>query len=275
MYSRIYQLLKMVGDPLADFIQAYVPLIHTQQAHLIGAVSLLLAAALGFNHKKLPLRWESLVGVLGVLLFIYGQAEGLVLAPKESMMGDAGRILYVHVPAAWVAMVAFGAAFVGSLTYLVTERASADHVSEASTEVGIVFSILLLVLGAIFGRPTWGVYWTWDPRLTASAVMMLTFVGVLLLRAVIVDVDNRARWSAVATIVASINIPITYMSVKWWRTMHQMQSTKNTLDPDMRAVLWFNTWAFVLLGIWFIATRYRIAARQAADESAPALPEAP
>lgn len=231
--------------------------------HLIGLIGLLMTVALPYVQKKF--HWEHAVGAWGLLWLTIGSGLGLFWAPSEMMMGDVGRILYVHVPAAWIAMVVFTVALVCAVGFLFTGRPGWDWAVEASTEVGIVMNALLLVLGALFGKPTWGTYWTWDPRLTASLVMLLTFVGVLLLRNALADPGRRATYSSVATIIAYLNIPITYMSVKWWASLHQMQSTPKTIDPDMTFVLRMCAWAFLFISIWFMARRWRIA--QAYDRS--------
>lgn len=238
----------------------------------LGFLLMAVAFLLG-RQGKLPVRWEHLVGAYGLLLFVAGQAMGLFWAPSERMMGEVARILYVHVPAAWLSLLVFTFAFVGALGTLFTSRRGWDAFTEATVEVGVVMTSLLLVLGSLFARPTWGVFWTWDPRLTASAVMLLTFVGVVLLRASIVDASSRALWSAAATVVAFANIPITYMSVKWWRSMHQLQSSPNTMSEDMVLVLRLNAWAFLFLCVWFIAQRWRIAMRQASAAEPAPLPE--
>jgi ABC-type transport system involved in cytochrome c biogenesis permease subunit len=307
--------------------------------YIPGALGLALFAALALAATVLGgsvrRHWEHGLGLFGLALFVWGQYSGLFVAPKEAAMGDVGRILYVHVPAAWISMLAFTWAFAGSFGALMlqapaqlprivagsaagsvlclggaaaldgTPRKLAaffgvlavlalaeclvlllgnrrfgwnsetlDHFSEASTETGIVLGVLLLFLGAIFAKPTWGTYWTWDPRLTASAVMVLTFVGVSLLRSSVRDPETRLSWVSVATVIAYINIPITYMAVKWWRTMHQLQSTPDTLDPSMTFWLRVNAWAFLVLAMWFVARGWRLAAARQLAEAPPELPPA-
>jgi heme exporter protein C len=188
-------------------------------------------------------------------------------------MGEVGRILYVHVPAAWLALVCFLLAFLGALGHLLTGSQKGDRLSESAAEVGVVMGGLLLVLGSLFARPTWGVWWTWDPRLTSSAVMWLSFVGVLLLRGAVHDPERRASWSNVATVLAFVNIPITYFSVQMWRSIHQVQSSPETVASPMVLVLRWNAFAFLFLALGFIVTRSRLAARRAAAEQPPA-PEA-
>ncbi len=217
--------------------------------------------------------WEHALGLLGLVLLVVGQYQGLFVAPPEKMMGEVGRILYTHVPAAWMCMVAFTIAFCTALANMITGRRGADWATEAAIEVGAILNALLLIQGSIFARPTWGVWWTWDPRLTSSAVMLLTFVGVLLLRAAVQDAGRRATWTSVATILAYVNIPITYFSVRWWRSLHQIQSSPETVASPMVFVLRLNAFAFLFIMIWFITQRWRLARSRALAEDAPPLPE--
>jgi heme exporter protein C len=208
---------------------------------------------------KLPFAWEHIAGLLGLILLIIGNYQGLFVAPAEVMMGDVARILYVHVPAAWLSLVAFTIAFIAALGHMFNGKLSWDSAVEASCEVGVMLCTLLIILGSIFARPTWGVWWTWDPRLTASAIMLLTFIGVLMLRASVDDPGRRALWSSVATIMAYVTIPITYMSVRWWRSVHQLQSSPDTMSEQYVLILRINAFAFLFLMTWFIARRWRIA----------------
>jgi heme exporter protein C len=217
-------------------------------------------------------RWEHAFGLVGLNLLIDGQYMGLVDAPAERMMGEVGRILYVHVPSAWMTMVCFLFAFLFAVHYLMTGRKTSDVLVEATAEVGVVMCGLLLATGSIFARPTWGTWWTWDPRLTSSAVMMLAFVGVLLLRSAVDDPERRAMWTSVTTILATTSMVITYFSVRLWRSIHQMQSSPETIASDMTLILRMNAFAMLFLVIWFVARRARIGLAQARAEAAPPLP---
>ena len=237
----------------------------------------LLSLAVPGVRRALPTRWEHPIGAYGLLLLVVGNYLGLFVAPSERMMGEAGRILYVHVPAAWLAMLCFLVAGVFAASFLFTSNRKWDSAMEAVCEVGVMEGALLLILGAIFGRPTWGAWWTWDPRLTTSAVMLLSFVGVLLLRSVVQDPDRRATWSSIATILSAVNVPIVYAAVKY-RGLHQQASEQfanqtSTIDGTMRWVLYFNTFAFLFLTVWFVAQRARLAERRAEAEMPEPLPE--
>jgi len=136
-----------------------------------------------------------------------------------------------------------------------------------------MLNALLLILGSIWAKPTWGVWWTWDPRLTSATVMLITFVGVLLLRQAVRDPDRRATWSAVATILAFVNVPVTYMSVKWWRSIHQLQSSPESVSEPMVLVFRLNLAALALVLVWLVVRRWRIAKANAAADAPPPLPE--
>lgn len=247
---------------------------------LVGALYLLIVAGLSVTRRgrpALPFQWELPIGAYGLLLVIIGNVLGLVLAPREQHMGDVGRILYVHVPAAWIGMLCFMLAPVFAFAHLFTGKRRFDSLTEATCEVGVVEGALLLLLGAIFAKPTWGVWWSWDPRLTSTAVMELSFVGVLLLRGVVREPDRRATWSSIATILAGVNAPIVYMSVRWWASLHQTQSEGmkgSAIADDMRWIMFFNTWALLFLTVWFIAQRTRLAEARAEAELPEPLPEA-
>lgn len=217
-------------------------------------------------------RWEHAVGILGLIAFIGAQWMGLVWAPPEKMMGDVGRIFYVHVPVAMFSMLVFCVSFFAAVGYLMVGRKELDWLVEATVETGIMLNALLLILGSLWAKPTWGVWWTWDPRLTSATVMLITFVGVLLLRQATADPDRRATWSSVATILSFVNVPITYFSVKWWASIHQMQSSPMTVDGDMVLAFRANLLALLLLCIAWSAMRWRIAQANALAEAPPELP---
>jgi heme exporter protein C len=218
--------------------------------------------------------WEWAFGIAGLCLVTDGVWLGLVDAPRERMMGDAGRILYVHVPSAWTTLVSFAFASAFAFGWLMTSRRTFDLLMEATAEVGVVMGAILLTTGSAFARPTWGVWWSWDPRLTSTAVMEISFVGVLLLRAAVSDPERRATWSAVASILAAVSMVVTYVSVKLWRSLHQDFSSPDTIDPMMTAIMRMNAFGFLMIGAWMTARRYRIAAWATRDEVAPPLPEA-
>ncbi|MDH3254443.1 MAG: cytochrome c biogenesis protein [Acidobacteriota bacterium] len=202
--------------------------------------------------------WMKYVGAFGLLLLLVGSYIGLFVAPAERHMGDVARIMYVHVPTAWVAMVCYTIAFGLAIVSLWKETAVSDARMTGAIETGVVLNGLLLLQGMIWGRPTWGVWWDWDVRLTTSLVMFLLFAGVLALRSFVDDARRRAAWSAVATIVAFVDVPLVYFCVRWWRSLHQVQSTPSTVDPMMVIPLRINAFAVLFVALWMIHMRKRI-----------------
>ena len=199
-------------------------------------------------------------GVVVLFALVGAQLYGFLESPPDRDMGHLQKIMYVHVPSAWSAFIAFFAVFLSSIAYLWTGRAKHDLVAASAAEVGALLTALTLALGSIWGRPTWGVWWTWDPRLTSTAVLLVVFVGYLALRAFTEDFDRRARWSAVIGILGFLNVPVVYLSVRWWRTIHQVQSAPSTVDSAFAWGLRLNAVAFLLLTIYFVRERYRLAA---------------
>lgn len=206
--------------------------------------------------------------LLALVLVALGAYQGLVVAPTERMMGDVYRIMYVHVPTAMMALLAPTIVCFASLAYLLKSSRAIDAFAEASAEVSVLFSTLCLVTGSIFGRPTWGVWWTWDPRLTSVAILWIAFIGYLALRRVVDDPDKRATWSAVTAIIISVDVPIVYFSVKWWNSLHQMQSNPNTVAPEIVSPLRLNITAYFVVFLALLWTRYRIGRAEAERDAA-------
>lgn len=201
-------------------------------------------------------------------LLAWGAYLGLVWAPPDREMGDVQRIMYVHVPSVWMALLALTLNFGCSLAYLLKASVKADALAEAAAEVGVLFGAVGVLLGAIWGRPTWGVYWTWDPRLTTAAIMLVAYVGYLALRRFVEDPERRGVWSAVVGIIAFVDLPIVWFSVRWWRSLHQVQSSPRTVDPDMVLALRVNGFAFMAVMAFFLVQRYRLALRERQAELA-------
>lgn len=204
-------------------------------------------------------RWITILGWVALIALIAAQVFGLTKSPPDRDMGNLEKILYVHVPAAWNALLSFAFVFGMSVLYLWRRRERYDLLAASTAEVGTVLTGLTLCLGSIWGRPTWGVWWTWDARLTSTAVLFVVFVGYLALRAFIEDPDRRARWSAAVGILGFVNAFIVYKSVQWWRTLHQVQSAPATMSPVYVWALRFNAIAILLVMIYFVARRYYVA----------------
>lgn len=203
-------------------------------------------------------RWP-MFGWFAFAFLIASQVIAITISPPDRDMGDLQKIMYVHVPAAWMTMLAPLALLVFALRYLWRRREEDDLLAASAAEVAVVFAGLTLALGMIWGRPTWGVWWTWDPRLTSTLVLFLILAGYLSLRAFIDDREQRAQWSAAVGVLGAINVPIVYMSVRWWRTIHQIQSSPSTVDPAYVIGLRLNAFAFLFVMIYFIRCRYNAA----------------
>jgi len=203
------------------------------------------------------LGWLAAAGLLA------GLVAGFGYAPPEAVQGNVQRIMYLHVPAVLTAYLAFGLVLLGSIGYLATRRAAWDRLAAAAAELGVLFTGLTIVSGSIWGKPTWGTWWTWDARLTSTAVLFLVYVGYLLLRNLIEDADARARYAAVVGIVGTLNIPIVHFSVKWWRALHQPSTIlgpePSPIDPAIGLALFVNWVAFTLLFAYFLSRRIEIA----------------
>lgn len=212
-----------------------------------------------------------LLGGLGLALLAWGSIWGLAFAPREAYMGDVQRIMYVHVPTAWNAMLALTFAFACALVSLLRGGWQWDARLEAAVEVGLVLSTLLCLQGSIWAKPTWGVFWDWDPRLTTMAVLVFAFAGVLALRQSVDDPVKRAVWSAVVVIVAYVDVPIVYLSVKWWNSLHQVQSTPETVSRAFHWPLRINAFGVLFLMSGLIWLRARVAALRREREMAPPL----
>ena len=194
--------------------------------------------------------------LLSIVFLAIAQYWGLVIAPPDRMMGDLYRILFVHVPMAWMTMLFFFFSFIGSLSYLMTKNKTWDFFAESTAEIGLVLNGLALALGSLWGKPVWGVWWTWDPRLTTTALLCIMYAGYLMVRQLIDDPDKRSKIAAGMGLLIFINVPIVYMSVRWWRSLHQIQSSPSTMAPEMVLPLRLN--AFALLGICLILLTLRM-----------------
>src|SRR5438128_6968897 len=197
-------------------------------------------------------------------------AAGLVMAfgvaPREVTQGNVQRIMYVHVPLILASYLAFVVLAVASLVYLVRRDEGADRVAHASGEVGVMFVGLGIATGSIWGKPTWGTWWTWDARLTSAAIMFVMYLGYLLLRGIIEEPEQAARYSAVLGIVAALDVPLVHFSVYWWRTLHQpptvMKPGPVNMPPAILAALLVNVVAFTLLYTYFVVKRVNTLRRE-------------
>lgn len=211
-----------------------------------------------------PPGWLAAAAVAATVL------AGLFLVPPDAAQGDVQRIMYVHVPSAWLAYGAFFVTLTGSVGYLLRRDLRFDRLAAASAEIGLLFTGLTILTGAIWGKATWGKWWDWDPRLTTTAILFIIYAGYLLLRQSLVDRRTRARLAAVLGIVAFLNVPIVHFSVLWWRGLHQpptvIRPGDPTIDHLLLAELLASVASFTLAYLWLLRRRVELEeARDAAE----------
>jgi heme exporter protein C len=202
------------------------------------------------------------LGGLAVVLLAIGLWLGLGVAPRDAMQGNVQRIMYVHVPSILTGYVAIGLVLLASVAYLWTRRAAWDRVAAAAGELAVCFVGLTLATGSIWGKPTWGTWWTWDARLTSTAILFVIYLGYLLLRSVVDDPERAATYAAVLGIVGALDVPIIHFSVEWWRTLHQpatvLKPQAPSMDPVMLRALLVNVAAFLATFAYLVSRRYRL-----------------
>jgi heme exporter protein C len=185
----------------------------------------------------------------------------LVFAPSERVQAEVYRLLFIHVPSAWLAFLAFGVVAIASALYLIRGSSRWDHLAAASAEVGVMFTTLTLVTGSIWGRSVWGVWWQWDPRLTTTLVMWFIYAGYLSLRAYIDEPEIRYRSAAVLGVIGVVSIPLVWFSVEWWRGLHPTPSITRPgggMPQEMLLALLVSVGAFTMLYIALLQQRIRI-----------------
>ena len=200
--------------------------------------------------------------VATLALLVFGFYQGMYGAPTEQTMGDIQRIFYYHVPSAWTSFVFFFVNFLASIWYLIKRRLSADALALASAEIGVVFCTIVLITGPLWAKPVWGIWWTWDARLTTTLVLWLIYVSYLILRR-FSDSQQTPTLAAALAIFGFLDVPIVYMSIRWWRTQHPQPviggGANTGIDPEMRFALFVNWAAFLALAALLAWFRYRIA----------------
>jgi heme exporter protein C len=190
-------------------------------------------------------------------------ALGMVFlyAPREATMGDVQRIFYFHVASAWVGFFAFFVTFLAGIGYLSRGERRWDIVAVSSVEIGLSFITMTVVTGSLWARPTWGTYWTWEPRLSISAVQLLIYVSYVMLRAAIESRERQARFAAVYGIVAFVTVPLSWFAIRWWRTIHPDLLTGGggmALTSPMVHTLLSSIAAFTLLYLTLMRQRMRL-----------------
>jgi heme exporter protein C len=228
-----------------------------------------------------PLRFLRLAAValplclaLGTVLTAWGLYIGLFASPPDYLQGDSVRIMYVHVPAAWLGLGGYSGLAAAAVAAMVWRHPLADVAVRALAPVGALFTAICLATGSLWGRPTWGTWWAWDGRMTSMLVLLLLYLGVIALSNAWDDRARSARAAGILAIVGTINLPIIKYSVEWWNTLHQPASItlagKNTVDPAMLQPLLLSVAGFTLLFAAIVLMRMRtliaeqrLAARQA------------
>ncbi len=210
-------------------------------------------------------RGTRIFGIATIVAMGWLVAFGLGFSPADRDQQESVRILYVHVPTIWIAYLAFTVTAIASGLHLFTKKKSLgwDRLAGASAEVGTVFVAVTLVVGALWGRLTWGVFWQWDARLTTTALLFVTYVGYLAVRRLGGSHEQRARRSAVIGLIAVLEIPLVHWSVRLWRSLHQEATVLDTDgDIDMDGLMLFSLFvgvvAFSLLYVWLVLHRTRV-----------------
>jgi len=211
-------------------------------------------------------RLLSALNIISALLLAVATWMVFFYAPTEVVMGQVQRIFYFHVSTGLIGMAAFIAAAVSGLIYLIRPAKKWDVFSVAAVELGLVYSLVNIVTGAIWARPIWNTWWTWDPRIVTSTVMVLTYLAYMLLRQSIEDPERRARFGAIYALLGSVSVPLTYFSIRIWRTLHPVvigsgdpgaQGSFAMTTPMLHTLL-FSLLAFTVFGVTLLWHRVRL-----------------
>jgi heme exporter protein C len=216
--------------------------------------------------KKQPQKRSSrFLGIFALITIALGLYWALIQAPRDALQGDVQRIMYLHLPSILTAYLSFFLVFIGSCLYLWKREKRDDNLAHSAAELGVLFTALTIVEGSIWGKPTWGVWWTWDARLTLTAILLLIYSGYLMLRSLIDDEDRAALSAAILGIIGFLDIPLIHMSVYWWRTLHQPPSILRpdklpweNVHPAMLTALAINFVGFLLLYFYLLSLRLRL-----------------
>ena len=202
-------------------------------------------------------RGHRALGVAGLTLILAALVAVFVQAPTERHLGDVQRIFYFHVACAWTAFLSFFLVFVGSLAYLRTRKAAWDALAVSAAEIGVVFTSIALLTGSVWAKHAWGTWWEWEPRLTTTLLLWLIYVAYLMLRSAIPEASKRATFSAVFGVVGFVDVPIVFMSIRWWRSIHPAVVTGRGMDLDvaMYPAFFLSLAAFSLVFVYLLVLR--------------------
>ena len=215
---------------------------------------------------KLQPKILKVLNFVSVLLFLTSLGMVFLYSPLEATMNYVQKIFYFHIANAWVGMLGFLAAAVAGLIYLIKHDQKWDVIELAAVEISLVFFLIAIISGSIWARPSWGAYWTWEPRLTTAAILEMVYISYLLLRQGIDDPDRRARFSAVYTLVGAISVPITFMSIRLFRTIHPVVIGTNSstsqgsfdMTSKMLATMFFVLFSFSVIFVNLFWHRIRL-----------------
>jgi len=202
------------------------------------------------------------LGAIAILLVLASAYASFFIAPEERTMGVIQRIFYFHVASAWAGFSAFLVCFIGNLLYVWKRAQKYDWLAVSGAEVGLAFITVVLITGPIWAHPVWGIWWTWDARLTSTFVLWLLYVSYLLLRTLVEEPDRRALLSSLFGIFAFIDVPLVFGAIRWWRTQHPQPviagGQGSGLEPTMKAVFFFSAFAMHVFMAFLVAERYAL-----------------
>jgi heme exporter protein C len=204
------------------------------------------------------LPWAAAVAVV---LFAVGVPWALAFSPADFQQGEAARIMYIHVPAAWMGLMVYGVMAGGSAAFLIWRHPVANLVARASAPLGAMFTAMCLITGMLWGKPMWGAYWVWDARLTSMLILFFLYIGYLALADAFEDSERGDKAAAVLALVGTVNVPIIHFSVEWWNTLHQpsiITSKGFTVYGSMLWPLFIMVGAFMAYYAWVLILRLRM-----------------
>ena len=215
-------------------------------------------------------RWTARLEIIAPLTLLACGLWVFVFAPTETEQGFVQKIMYIHVPSVIVTYLAFFVTFAFGIAYLWKRLLVFDRIAKVSAEIGLIFCAMVLLSGAIWGRPTWGTYWVWDARLTTTLLLFLIFLGYFLLRLSVQDREKEARFASVLGIIGFLDIPIVHKSVEWWRTLHQPSTlfkveegaAKPAMPPELLYPLLASMFAMLLFYGYLLLLRWQMEENQ-------------
>jgi heme exporter protein C len=202
-----------------------------------------------------------IVDVLAAVAIPIALYFAFIYAPVEARMGIIQKIFYFHVSSAWVGFFALFVTFIASIIFLIKRSRLADDIAAASAEIGLLFCTIVILTGPLWAKPTWGAWWSWDPRLTTTLILWFIYAGYMFLRKFIDEPEKRGVYSAILGIIGFFDVPIVFFSIRWWRTIHPnvVQSGGGGLHPDMLTALFVSLGAFSLLYLSMMIKRVKLA----------------